>query len=591
MGTCIYLMEIPEDYKKYITSLHISETAETILKNRYYLKRSDGEIIEDLPILFYRVAKNIASIDMDYEGKVQETEEKFFKAMAQLEIIPASPILMNAGARLQHLFSDHALDVRDSLEAVFETLKIAASIHQNGGGVGFNFSKIRPKGDLVSGMQNVAFGPISVMKIFDMSFSTILQGGRRPGANMAILSINHPDIYSFVEAKKDINNLTNFNLSIAITNDFIKAVIDDTEFDLINPRNNEITKTIRARDLFEHIAESAWSTGDPGLVFIDEMNKKYPFKSRKVLCTSCCGQYELEKYEGVPYVHINLIKTIKTDSTGTHIDTEKLKELVHTSVHFLDNCIDAHKYSQSKIKEKTKASRKVGLGVMGFADLLFKLRIPYGSSKSLKLIEEIMSIVKDESIKASENLTKTRSPFPEFNETNIETPRRNATLTAISPTGTTSLIAGVSQSIEPVYALSYTAKSNNGQEYAILNNEFEDAVNTLNLTSTEKVQLKFVDSVKKISWLDEEFKSIFKTSHDVTPKEHLKVMAKFQKYVDNSISKTINLSNSASIAEVQEIFLEAFKSKCKGITIYRDGCRTDQILGNKRQTKLFAFDI
>ncbi|MGE0793187.1 MAG: adenosylcobalamin-dependent ribonucleoside-diphosphate reductase [Candidatus Woesearchaeota archaeon] len=580
-------MNLPIEYKKYVENLKINQLGKEILEKRYLARDKEGNIIETIEELFFRVANNIAQADNNYKGNIKETEEEFFKVLTSLELVPASPILMNAGNRLQFLFSDHALEVSDSLENIFEVLKIAATIQQNGGGVGFNFSKIRPRFDEVSGLKNVAFGPLSVMEIFDKSFSAILQGGRRPGANMAILSISHPDIEDFIEAKKNLGVLSNFNLSISVTDEFIDAVINDKDFNLINPRNNEVAKTLKARDLFLKITSFAWGTGDPGLIFIDEMNRKYPFEDKKVLCTSCCGQYELEAYEGVPYAHINLTKILNEKN---EVDLEKLKNLIHTAVHFLDNCIDMHKYTHPLIEQKTKETRKIGLGVMGFADLLFMLNIEYGSEKCLELITTIMRTIKKESRKASKALSFKRGTFPLFGRSSIDEPTRNATLTSIAPTGSTSLIAGVSQSIEPVYALSYTSKNSSGAEYTVLNSIFKKAVDELNITTNEKVQLQFVDSVAKISWIDDNFKKVFKTSLDISPNDHLKVMATFQKFVDNSISKTINLPHLASIQDVQKIYLDAFKFKCKGITIYRDGCRSDQILSNKHQTKLYAFE-
>jgi len=583
-------MNVPPKYKQYFNLLNLSPIALNILEKRYLLRDAEGKIQETPEEMFYRVAKNIAIADKNFGDDFELTEETFFKALIAQEIIPASPILMSAGGRLQFLFSDHALDVSDSLDSIFDTLKVAASIQQHGGGIGFNFSKIRPKFDDVSGLKNVAFGPLSVMKIFDTSFSAILQGGRRPGANMAILSVNHPDIEQFIDAKKDGNQLNNFNLSIAVTDDFIEAVLNDTDFNLINPRNNKIMKTIKATELFEKIAQSAWETGDPGMVFIDEMNRTYPFETRKVLCTGSCGQYELESYEGVPYTHINLTKILIERNGKKELDLEKLKDLVHIVVHFLDNCIDMHRFSNGQIEHQSKSVRKIGLGILGFADLLFSLGISYGSDESLEVIKEIMKVIKKESRKASKNLAFRRGTFPIYGQSSLDDPSRNATITSISPTGSTSMIAGVSQSIEPVYALSYTSKLSNGEEITILNSEFKKAIDASNLTNNEKVQLQFMDSLANIVWIDLKIKNIFKTSHDVIPEEHLKVMATFQRYIDNSISKTINLPNSANVDEIKDIFLKAYKLKCKGVTIYRDGCREDQVFLNKHQTKLYAFE-
>ncbi|MCA9478620.1 MAG: adenosylcobalamin-dependent ribonucleoside-diphosphate reductase [Nanoarchaeota archaeon] len=428
------------------------------------------------------------------------------------------------------------------------------------------------------------------MQIFDTSFHAIVQGGRRAGANMAILDVSHPDIEEFITMKSDSSKMTNFNLSVAVSKEFMRAVIEEKNFDLINPRNKKIKKTVQARELFDLLAAQAWKTGDPGLIFIDEMNETYPFKDAGVFCTGACGQYALEHFEGVPYAHINLSKMISEREEKISLDKEKLSSTVHTVVHFLDNCIDAHRYVHPDIEAKTKASRKIGLGVMGFADLLFSLQIPYGSKECIDLIDEIMTCIKTESRTASNSLAKKRGVFPRFKESKWSEPMRNATLTSLAPTGTTSLLASASQSIEPVYALSFTNKTSDGQEFTILNKAFKEAVDGLSMDRTAKIQLQFVDSVQNISWLPKDFKDTFKTAMDISPEDHLTVMATFQKYVDNAISKTINLPNKATVDEVKDIMLAAYKKRCKGITIYRDGCRSDQVLGTKTQTRLYAFE-
>ncbi len=583
------------DISSYESKLDLSPLALDILKLRYLNRDSEGNIVETPLELFYRVASNIASADKLYErtnfvDEESTSRKSFFENMIAQNFIPASPILMNAGNQLQSLFSDHAFDVPDSMEHIFEVLKMAATIQQSGGGVGFSFSKIRPHHDEVKGMKDVAFGPLNVMNIFDTSFSAIIQGGRRAGANMAILEVSHPDIIEFISIKHDLTKMKNFNLSVAITDEFMKAVQEDLPFDLINPRNGEVHKTIQAKKLFEELASQAWATGDPGIIFIDEMNNKYPYAQHKVLCTGACGQYELEHLEGVPYAHINLANMIKESNSGDTLDEEKLKKTIHTTVHFLDNCIDKHEYIYPQIEKKTKASRKIGVGLMGFADLLFALKISYGSKKSLDLIDQIMTLVQSESRTASQLLAKKRGPFPRFKDSSWKIPLRNVTLTSLAPTGTTSLIASASQSIEPVYALSFTNKTSDGEEFTILNKYFKNAIDTLAIDRTAKIQLQFVDSVQNISWLDDSFKTTFKTAMDISPQAHLQVMATFQKYIDNSISKTINLPNEATVQEVMSILTRAWKLKCKGITIYRDGCRNDQVLATKTQTRLYAFE-
>lgn len=585
-----YEKNIPQ-YSEYKKLIDLGPVSQDLLKKRYLKRDDDGQIIEDIVGLFYRVAHNVAQAEQHYKGKPEDTELVFFHHLCSGDFIPASPILMNAGNKLQYLFSDHALDVPDSLEDIFEVLKMAATIQQHGGGVGFNFSKIRPLHDSVQGMKNVAFGPLNVMKIFDTSFSAIIQGGRRVGANMAVLHISHPDSLYFINAKKEFGVLQNFNLSLAITDEFMEAVKNDTDFNLINPRNNAVVKTVRAKELYDKIIENAWATGDPGIIFIDEMNRKYPFKKEHILCTGSCGQYELESFEGVPYAHINLPKILKQKENGEFtIDEDKLKYLTHIVVQFLDDVIDMHKYISPIFEEKSKRVRKIGLGVLGFADLLFALKIPYGSEKSLQIIEQIMTIIRDESRKASFELALKRGSFPDHEKSSWNQPMRHATITSIAPTGSTSMIAQTSPSIEPVYAFSFTTTTSEGKEYTILNKSYKEAVDDLPLDKNQKIQLQFADSIQKIEWLDDDFKKIFKTAMDVTPEEHIKVLATFQKFVDNSISKTINLPHEYTQQQVAEIIQQAYELKCKGITIYRDGCREDQVLLTKTQTKLSAFD-
>lgn len=582
------------DKNAYEKILDISPVVKDFLHQRYLKRDKEGIIQEDILDMFLRVAKNIAQADKRYSSSdedVQLLTTQFFHHLASGDFIPASPILMNAGNTLQYLFSDHALDVPDSLDEIFEVLKIAASIQQRGGGLGFNFSKIRPRRDSVKGMKNVAFGPVSVMNIFDTSFSAILQGGRRAGANMAILHISHPDIFEFICVKKDLSKLQNFNLSVAITDEFMQAVKDDGDFALRNPRNDAVVKMVSARELFDQIVFNAWSNGDPGVVFVDEMNRKYPFNNKKVLCTGSCGQYQLEDGEGVPYAHIVLPKLLEENPSGSFsLNKDKLRFLVRLLVNFLDNCLDVHKYSHKAIEEKSLAVRKIGLGIMGFADYLFAMQIPYGSSESLLHIKELMSVIQEESRLASQELAKKRGVFPSFKQSTWSSPMRHATITSIAPTGSTSLIAQTSQSIEPVYAFSYSMSTSEGKEYTILNKYFKQAIDSLPIDKTAKIQLQFVDSVQNISWLDDSFKEIYRTAMDISPQEHVKVMAEFQKYIDNSISKTINLPHSYSLKEVANIIFLAHELKCKGITVYRDGCRDLQALFTKTQTKLSAFE-
>lgn len=580
-----------QKYNAYKQTMQLNKLAIDILNLRYLQRDEDGNVVEDPASMFYRIAENIASADLNYEDQdvYRVTKNKFFDHLINLNFIPASPILMNAGTNVQYLFSDHVLKLEDSMDEIFKNLRIAAKVQQNGGGMGFSFSNIRPKNDQVSGRKNVAFGPLNVLNVFDTAFSNIIQAGRRSGANMAVLRVDHPDILDFITCKKNMSKFSNFNLSVAITDKFMHAVEKNEDFNLINPRDGEVFKTLKARDIFDKIVVQSWSTGNPGCIFIDEMNRKYIFDT-KVSSTGACGQYPLEHAEGVPYAHINLTKIVTRADDGCSIDHDKLREIVHTVVHFLDNCIDKNRYVDEEIEKRCKQVRKIGLGVMGFADLLFMLNIPYGSPESLDIIEEIMSTIQKESREASQILARNREAFPLIKESKWEYNMRNATITTIAPTGTTSLIAGTSQSLEPAYALSYVTKTAEGNELVILNKYFQEVIEKLDLDEDLKRKIPFLGSIQKVEAIPQEIKNVFKAATDIEPINHLKVMAMFQKYIDASISKTINLPKYATLDDVGKIFKKAHEMGCKGVTIYRDGCRGDQVMTlGRAQMKLSVF--
>ena len=545
-------------------------------------------VIETPKELFFRVAKNIALGDLPFGSEnFESTTQSFFEALNNLEIVPASPILMNAGTSYQQLFSDNVFQVDDTMDGIFETLKKAAIIHQHGGGCGFSFSSLRPRGDEVAGMKNVAFGPITVMKIFDVSFGSIKQGGRRPGANMGVLSVFHPDIMEFITCKEE-GILKNFNVSVGVTADFFSAVKEDKEIELINPRTKTVTEKVSARELFDAMCETAWRFGDPGLLFFDEINGKHPFHPG-VESTGSCGQMPLLPNEGCPFAHINLSRVIKKGE----IDYNRLLELIKLGVHFLDNCIEINHYLFPEVEKTCRHNRKIGLGIMGFADVLFKLRIPYDSEKCLNLIKKIMTFIRDESRKASAELAKKRGVFPGYEQSTWKAqkmPLRNATITTIAPTGTTSLIGNTSPGIEPVFALSQVLKTAEGEEIVLTHPEFKKAVKDLELSEDIYRKVGYVRSIKKMDMFPEEVRKVFVTSLDISPEWHIKVQAAFQEYVDSAISKTINLPKSATVEDVKKAYLLAFERKCKGITIYRDGSREDQVISLGRdQMKLESF--
>jgi ribonucleoside-diphosphate reductase alpha chain len=580
---------------------NLTPLAEEILMLRYLKKDDDGNFLENPGQLFLRVAENIAKADLTYmrgksdkekEEQYSKTTKEFYNAMINLDFLPASPILMNAGNTLQQLFSDYVFVLRDSMKNIFGKLTNAAVIQQKGAGCGFSFSKIRPKRDIVSGQQGVAFGPVTVMKFFDVAIGSIKQGGRRQGGNMGVLHVSHPDIVNFIKAKED-GSLKNFNISVAITDEFMEAVKEDRNLTLINPRIGLEVKKVAAKEVLNALTHSIWKAGDPGVLFIDEMNEKNPIKET-VFATGSCGQSPMHSWEGVPYAHINLSKIVKERKNKgviAQLDLSKLKKLIHLGVHFLDNCIDLNNYQFKKSEQRCKAFRRIGLGVMGFSDLLVKLRIAYDSEEALFVVEKIMTVVQEESRKASLELAVKRKKFKNYSRTiwkDLKMPLRNVSITTIAPTGSTSMIANTSAGIEPLFALSYSGKTTEGQEYVVTNGDFEHEIQKLNVD--EKRKLLNAGSIKNNEEVPVELRKVFVTAMDIHYKWHIKVQAAFQKYIDSAISKTINMHRDVTENDIAEALILAHSLKCKGLTIYRDKSREDQILElRKTQTKLDSF--
>lgn len=561
--------------------LKFSANALKVLEERYLLKNDEGKIIETPTEMFKRVAKAISSVDYNYgknEEEVKKTELEFFEMMKNLEFLPNSPTLMNANTNLGQLSACFVLPIEDSLNSIFTTLKQMAIIQQSGGGTGFSFSKLRPEGDIVKSTKGVASGPVSFIKIFDSTTEVIKQGGKRRGANMAILNITHPDIEKFILSKQKEKQLTNFNISVAITDNFIKKVIKNKSFSLINPRTKKVEKRINARKLFNLICKAAWQTGDPGIVFIDEHNRHNPTPTiGKIESTNPCGEVGLLPYESCNLGSINLSKFFENGK----INWSKLKKIVHAAVHFLDNVIDANKYPLKEIEEMTKANRKIGLGVMGFADLLIKMRIPYNSNEALKLAEKIMSFITKEARAASVELAKKRGSFPNFPKSIYKKKLpclRNATCTTIAPTGSISIIANCSSGIEPLFALAYVREIMEKKKFVEINHDFLIEIIKKNLYSDSLIKkIASSGSIQKTS-LPRKIKKIYVTALDIKPEWHVKMQAAFQKYTDNAVSKTVNLSKNTTINEIKKIFMLAWRLKCKGITVYRYGSKPEQVL-------------
>ena len=554
-----------------------------VLKERYLAKNEEDEIIETPSELFLRVAKKVAKTDTKYgDINVDELEKNFFKTMVNLDFLPNSPTLMNAGLDVpQQLSACFVLPIDDSLESIFNSIKNMALIHKSGGGTGFSFSHIRPKGDIVKTTKGIASGPLSFMKVFDVTTDVVKQGGRRRGANMGVLRFDHPDVVEFITAKDADDTFENFNLSVGVTDEFIKAVKRDESIDLVNPRTNKKTKRISARYIFDLITYQAWKTGDPGLLFLDEINRHNPTpKEGSIEASNPCGEVPLLAYESCNLGSINLSNMSNEDESD--VDWEKLRKTVRTGVHFLDNIIDVNEFPLPEIEEKTKGNRKIGLGVMGFAELLIQLNIPYDSNQALKIAKEIMKFINDEARKKSEELGKMKGSFPNFKKSIYNESyefMRNATVTTIAPTGTISVIAGCSSGIEPLFGIAFVRNIMGGKKFFEVNSLFEKSLKEKDLYSNDLIKrIARKGSVKDIDELPEDIKSLYVTALDINPSVHVKMQSAFQEFTDNAVSKTVNLPNDASLEQVKNIFLKAFKCNCKGITLYRYGTKKDQVL-------------
>jgi len=566
-----------KQYFKIHDDLKLNVNALKVLEERYLLKDETGKIIETPTQLFHRIATTIAAQDKLYGKDPKKTEEEFFTAMRKLEFLPNSPTLMNAGTKLGQLSACFVLPIEDSLEGIFTTLKNMALIQQSGGGTGFSFSHLREKGAIVKSTKGVASGPISFMRIFDSTTDVIKQGGKRRGANIGILHCTHPDIPDFVTAKSG-KKLSNFNISVAVTDSFMKKALNNQPLLLRSPKTGKIVQKINAADLFEMIVRNAWETGDPGLLFLDEINRKHPLRNIGLIeATNPCGEVPLLSYESCNLGSINLARMI----TNGKLNWKKLRQTTRLAVHFLDNVIDANNYPLKETKDKTKAHRKIGLGVMGFADLLFLLKIPYESKKALQLGERLIKFIAKEAQEKSMELGMERGSFKNFNQSTWQKKypaMRNATCITIAPTGTISIIAGCSSGIEPVFALAFIRRVMDGKQLPEINEIFKRELIRRDLYSEKLIHLiSKTGNIKRLK-LPDDLKNIFVTALDITPEFHVQMQAAFQRHVDNAVSKTVNLPKNSTQKDVRNIYLLAWKLKCKGITVYRYGSKQEQVL-------------
>lgn len=565
--------------------MKLSQNARTVLERRYLKKDPEGKPAETPEEMFRRVAYAVAEGDRILEGaqNIDGTAEHFYQMMTELKFMPNSPTLMNAGRELGQLSACFVLPIDDSMEDIFDAVKNAALIHKSGGGTGFAFSRLRPAGSAVNSTGGVASGPVSFMKVFNSATEAVKQGGTRRGANMGILRVDHPDILDFIECKKDLSEITNFNISVGITEKFMEAVKDDTTYPLIDPHTREERASVRARTVFDKIVAMAWQNGEPGIVFLDRINRDNPVPELgEVESTNPCGEQPLLPYESCNLGSINLSAFVRRGRDGSFFDWEEYGRIIRSAVHFLDNVITVNHYPLEAIREMTLKTRKVGLGVMGFADTLFMLGIPYNSDTAVQLAEKLMQFMQTEAREMSEELSERRGTFPAFEGSVFSRQgraQRNATVTTVAPTGTISIICGTSSGIEPIFALSYIRNVMDNDELVEGHPYFESVLKERGLYSRELMaKLAKEGSVKNMPELPEDIRRIFVTAHDISPEYHVRMQAAFQKFTDNAVSKTVNFSHEATKKDVRTVYELAYSLGLKGVTIYRDGSRDSQVL-------------
>ena len=578
----------------------ISENAKLVLQKRYLAKDEKGRVMESIPQMFERVAGAVASAEFKYvkdrdigQENFEESFRTFKKMMEDLDFLPNSPTLMNAGRPLGQLSACFVLPVGDSMEEIFDTVKNAALIHKSGGGTGFSFSRLRPCGSAVRSTGGVASGPVSFMKVFNAATEAVKQGGTRRGANMGILRVDHPDILQFIDCKNNTHEINNFNISVAITDEFMTALRNGDVYALKDPHTNDIVGSLDAQEVFAKITYSAWRTGEPGVVFIDRINQKSPLTMMGLIeSTNPCGEQPLLPYEACNLGSINLLNHVVLNDDGAPVsfDFKKLEYTTANAVRFLDNVIDVNNYPLPEIDQMTRSTRKIGLGVMGFADTLLMLGIPYNSEEGVAFAKKVMQCIENAAWEQSRYLARVRGPFPAIGQSDFatyEAPVRNATVTTIAPTGTISMIAGVSSGIEPIFAYAYIRNIMDGAHMIETNNILRDYLENysgFDADTIEAIKKRVADegTVAHIEEIPEEIRKVFVCAHDIDPTAHVRMQDAFQQFTDNAVSKTINFPNSATLHDVQTAYRMAYyETSCKGLTVYRDGSRESQVLNIK----------
>ncbi len=581
------VLEMPTD----LPEPELSSNASIVLEKRYLKKNEQGQLLENPRQMFWRVASKIASAEQNYaasEHNPQDLAREFYDLLTSFDFLPNSPTLMNAGTDLEQLAACFVLPVEDSMEGIFDAVKYAALIHKSGGGTGFSFSRLRPSKSKVGSTGGVASGPVSFLRIFNTATEQVKQGGTRRGANMGILRVDHPDILEFIKAKERQGQLNNFNLSVALDEKFMQAVEQDQEYSLLAPHTGQEKGRLRARDVFTLLVQKAWEGGDPGIIFIDRINRDNPTPAQgEIESTNPCGEQPLLPFEACNLGSLNMARFYDPEQEDG-VDWQRLQKRIGLSIRFLDNVIDCSRYPLQQIQDKVQENRKVGLGLMGWADLLFQLRIPYNSRRALRLAEKFMGFLKQEAWAASQELAAERGPFPGYANSIFQQknqgPYRNASVTTIAPTGTLSIIAGCSSGIEPLYALSFVRQVLDGERLLELNPWFEQALHDSQCHSPQLMQdIAARGSIQDMDFLPLELRQLFVTALDIEPEWHLQMQVAFQKYTDNAVSKTVNLPSTATQKDIYNIYWSAYELGCKGVTVYRDGSRQEQVLSTGQE--------